>query len=365
MADSPAFDKAQLAWNLPWDADWVTAVAWLGPSRRVAAGNRLGDIFLWELPDKAGGEAPKPIRKLNGHTNCVNRLIASKDGNKLYSCSHDHTVRVWDLKAQTKGEETVTLNAVTRDQIMKRRGKVPAAIEAKVAVQSGATEYKNHSEWVVSMALSRDEKLLVSGDDNGLVLIQDAASGKELSRLKMKGWVYSLALSPDTKQVFVSERVPLVFDSGRRDAVAIYDRETGKPVQNLAALFKGQFLSAAAYSNDGKLLAVGRGGECDGMNGTVTLLEADTGKKVRALTPGHLNGLTDLAFHPDGKHLLSCGRDTVVSVWKIDDGKRVAQLGKPRGGQFKDWLHAITVSPDGKWLAAADMVGAVQVWALG
>src|SRR5262249_10397919 len=191
MADSPAFDKAQLAWNLPWDADWVTAVAWLGPSRRIAAGNRLGDILIWELPEKPGGEAPKPTRKLSGHTNSINRLIASKDGNRLYSCSHDHTIRVWDLKAQTKGEETSALNAVTRDQIKKRSGKVPAPIEAKVAIQSAATEYKCHSEWVVSMVLSRDEKLLVSGDDNGLVLVQDAASGKEVGRLKVKGWVYS------------------------------------------------------------------------------------------------------------------------------------------------------------------------------
>ena len=44
---------------------------------------------------------------------------------------------------------------------------------------------------------------------------------------------------------------------------------------------------------------------------------------------------------------------------------RVAQLGKPRGGQSKDWLHALTISPDGKWLAAGDMAGAVQVWTLG
>jgi WD40 repeat protein len=67
-------------------------------------------------------------------------------------------------------------------------------------------------------------------------------------------------------------------------------------------------------------------------------------------------------FHPDGKHLLTCGRDTVVAVWNVSDGKRVAQIGKPRGGQFKDWLHALTIASDGNWLAAGDMAGAVQVW---
>ena len=83
---------------------------------------------------------------------------------------------------------------------------------------------------------------------------------------------------------------------------------------------------------------------------------------MRELTPGHLYGVTDMVFHPDGKHLASGGRDTVVRIWNAADGKLVKELGKPRGGQFKDWIHAVSFSADGRWLAAADMAGAVQVW---
>lgn len=54
-------DKAALAWTLPWDADWVTAVAFLG-NHRIAAGNNLGQILVWELPDKTGG----PARRRSG-----------------------------------------------------------------------------------------------------------------------------------------------------------------------------------------------------------------------------------------------------------------------------------------------------------
>jgi hypothetical protein len=48
----------------------------------------------------------------------------------------------------------------------------------------------------------------------------------------------------------------------------------------------------------------------------------------------------------------------------VADGKLVKELGQPRGGQFKDWIHAVAASPDGRRLAAADMAGQVQVWAL-
>ena len=125
------------------------------------------------------------------------------------------------------------------------------------------------------------------------------------------------------------------------------------------------YLAAAAYSPDGKVLAVARGGEANGLNGKVFLVDPATGKKIRELTPGHQDGATDLAFHPDGKHLASSGRDTVVRIWSHGDGKLVKELGKPRGGQFKDWIHAVCFSADGRWLAAADMAGAVHVWSLG
>ena len=215
----------------------------------------------------------------------------------------------------------------------------------------------------MGLAQSKDGKVLLSGDDAGQVILWDQPAGKEVRRWQVKGWVYALALAPDGKRAAVSERVPLVFDSGRHAGIRLWDVTTGKPLHDLGATFKGMHLSAAAWSPDGKLLALGRGGEVDGPNGKVFLVDPASGKKLRELTPGHLYGATDLAFHPAGKHLASAGRDTVVRLWD-SGGKLVKELGKPRGGQFKDWIHALSFSADGRWLAAADMAGAVQVWSL-
>lgn len=365
MAEPIRFDKPTQPWTLSWDADWVTAVCFAGPTRKLAAGNNKGEILLWELPEKPAGVAPAPVSKLEGHTNAISRLLSSADGRWLISGSYDHSIRIWDLQAPSTGNATVVLNARAREEASRRSGrKVPAAVEVKVATQSAAQVLTGHRDWVTALTQSRDEKLLLSGDDSSAVVVWNRASGKEVQRWSVKGWVYALALSPDSKQVLVSERVPLIFDSGRHGGVRIWDRESGKPVRDLGAEFKGMHLAAAAWSPDGKILATGRGGESDGMSGNVFLVDPATGKKTRTLSPGHQYGITDLAWHPDGKHLGSCGRDTTARIWEAATGKQVAQLGKPRGGQFKDWLHALSWSADGRLLAGADMAGAVLVWAI-
>jgi WD40 repeat protein len=360
------FGKAALTWTLPWDADWVTAVTFVGPTRRVAAGNNLGQILLYDLPEKAGGPAPQPVRRLDGHTNAISRLLSTPDGRWLISASYDHTIRFWDMQAPASDKDAVVLNARAIADAKKRKGgkKPPPPQTVKVEVQKESRALSGHEDWVVGMALSADARLLLSGDDAGNTILWDREAGKELRRWKLKGWAYAVALAPDSKQALVSERVPLVFDSGRYAAVKTWDLQTGKPRHDLGPLFKGMHIAAAAYSPDGKMLALGRGGEVDGPGGKVSLVDAVTGKKLRELTPGHQYGVTDLAFHPDGKHLASTGRDTVVKIWNTADGKLVRQLGKPRGGQFKDWLHAVSFHAEGRWLVAADMAGAVAVWSL-
>ena len=148
----------------------------------------------------------------------------------------------------------------------------------------------------------------------------------------------------------MSRSVPTKLDSGSLSALRLWDVQTGEVKADLSKDIKER-MAAAAFSRDGKWLAVCRGGEANGLSGKVTLLDPATGKKIRETSPGHLDGATDLAFHPDGKHIFSSGRDTLVKIWRLDDGKLVRDLGKSRGAQFKDWICAISISPDGRLLA--------------
>jgi WD40 repeat protein len=360
----PSFEKSELAYTLTWDADWVSAVAFVGP-RRVAAGNNLGQIVAWELPETLAKTPPPPTLALDGHSNQITRLIAPKDGRALYSASFDRTIRVWDLSAKPGAERSLTLNARAIEDAKRRSGaKKIDPIDAKVRSLTPSQMLTGHKEWVNTMSLSFDEKFLLAGDDAGEVVLWDRATLKEVRRWKAKGWCYACGLSPDNTRAIVSERLPLVFDSGRHAGLRIWDATTGELKHDLGADFKGMHFIVARYSPDGKFIILGRGGECDGPNGKISLLDSKTNKKVKDLEPGHLNGMTDLAFHPDGQHVATCGRDTLVRIWDLASGKMVKELGKSRGGQFKDWIHAVSFSPDGQWLAAADMIGSVQVWKL-
>jgi WD40 repeat protein len=142
-------------------------------------------------------------------------------------------------------------------------------------------------------------------------------------------------------------------------SVKLWDAATGEVKHDLSEQFK-VYIGAAAFSPDGQQLVLAQGNETG--NGKLFLVDCETGKQVREF-PGHApGGVHDVRFSADGRFIFSCGRDTAVRIWNVADGKQVAEVGKPRGGQFKDIWHALSLSADQQWLATADMSGQVVVY---
>ena len=389
---SPANSK--LAYQLTFEGSWPTAVAFVGP-RKLAAANQLGHIFIWDLPEKppefkadpkTDRQAPNvwPTRRLDGHTNEISRLVATPDGKLLMSASFDKSVRIWPTDAKATGKVDVVLDEETRKREAKRQGKKepPATPGVSVETQTTCDALAGHKEWVYALGVSGDGKRLVSGDAACQTVVWDVASRKQVSAWTGDAWnwVVAASLSPDGKTAFVSE------NRYKRDdfdvptpALKTFDADTGKEKLNFLKVqfpkfkaddrtyggsqvwrkFVANGLITTAWSPDGKLVAAGQGGETD--TGKVHLLDAETGKLVRT-AGGHLNGVTDVLFSSDSKHVISVGRDTCARVCQVSDGKEVGVLGSPRGGQFKDPLSAVALSPDEKLLAASDIAGMVQVW---
>lgn len=393
----PDFSSPKLLWTLPFEGAWPMSVTFLG-EHRIAAGNRLGRIFVWDLPadgpvEESENPPPKdegsphwPVRELKGHSNAISRLIGTRDGKRLVSASLDHSVRIWELEAEVTEKTEVILDIDQRQaEAKKKRSDEPLNRPGvEVELQTAAKALDDHKDWVMSLGVSADEKRIISGSGDAQVIVYDLDSGDVVSRWSGHAWswVVSAALSADGETALVSE-YRSSRDSFDRPAPALKLWNVEDHAEKLDILkvqfpkmkpasytygsaqvwrkFVARGLTGASFSPDGKLVAVGQSGETD--TGKVHLLKTDDGKLLKTIS-GHRYGVTDLTFSADGEHVISTGRDTTGRITRVEDGKEVAVLGKSRGGQFKDWTSSVALSPNEKYLAASDIAGKIHVWSL-
>lgn len=371
IAQPAPFKDAKVLHTFLWNSEVVSAIAFIGNDKVVAA-NRRGDILIWNLPP-SGDKSPDPVRRLIGHTGPVNRLLVSPDGKTLISVSNDRTVKFWDALKSDGNPGTIVMNdGYVRAGVSEKVAKLPdppPPISAKVVEQKPIREFTGHKEWIWGLTLSRDGKTLATGDDAKLVILSDAQTGAVQRRWKVKQWVRSLDISPDGKVVVTAEHFPHLTEKEAEHGLRGWDAQTGAMKFDASKGLSGG-VTAVRFSDDGKHLAFCVGNiDRDGPAGKVFLLNPATGEKVRELTPSHLRGATDLVFHPDGKHLVTCGRDRAVKIWRLSDGAQVHEINlslqdKNKKGPFTPTLHAISISPDGSLLAVADSSGQVVVCTL-
>jgi WD40 repeat protein len=384
----------KLLYQLTFEGSWPISVAFLDSSRQVAAGNQDGDLFVWELPEtppeftpKTEGERKReaanvpPTRKLVGHTNGVSKLLYDAGRKQLLSSSYDRTLRVWSL-AQAAGEVEAVLDRESREREFKRTKKqeVLDAPGIKLAKHEAAHVVAGHNDWIHTLAVNADFSRWLSGDAESQVICWDASTRQPVAKWKGHpwNWIIAAALTPDGLGAVVSE-----YRYKRDDfdipaaAFKVWSAADGQEKLDILKVqfpklnpqdatygggqlwrkFIHQGLVAVAYSPDGKLIAAAQGGETD--TGKVHIV----GKLLRTIS-GHQYGATDVLFSRDGERIFSAGRDTCVRVTNVADGKEIAVMGAPRGGQFKDWISAIAVSADESMLAAADIAGQVAIWQL-
>lgn len=366
MAKTPIFDKATLAWNILWNRSPLTAVTFLGSSQRLATANAQGHLLLWKLPEKPGATSPVPIRRLDGHTNGITGLAATPDGRWLISASYDRTVRFWDLNSPPGDKDDYAL--VDPGEAKREAGlKVGETAPVKLDLQKAARVIDVHKEWVRGLALTPDGKHLFTGDDSGQAYLWSVPEARQLRHIRGEGWFMAVGLSPDGREA-VTNSFPTAsagtLAGGLRvpTATLVWDLTTGKVKRDMTVK-EGNIpagVEAVAYSPDGRWIAMGIFG-----SRKMFLVDAATGKKVRDLAGMHQWGTTGFAFHPDGKHLASSGRDNVVKFWRLEDGKLAKELGTLRKEQTPPIVHAISISPDGRRLTALLMPGFIQIWQFG
>ncbi len=174
-------------------------------------------------------------------------------------------VKIWDLEKQQSGPDILGVPGpeqfrVGQPTILSPDGKLLATAELDgrirlwhVATGKLHSVLAGHREGANAMAFGRDGTTLISGCTDQ-VKVWDLATGKALRTLPTaKGWVLSIAVSPDGKLLAISGGKIAGDGEGR---IHVYGTETWK----LKATLKvpGSAL-AIAFSPDGTMLAAARG----------------------------------------------------------------------------------------------------------
>ncbi|MBF6331832.1 NACHT and WD repeat domain-containing protein [Nocardia transvalensis] len=168
----------------------------------------------------------------------------------------------------------------------------------------------------------------------------------------IKGFVSAAGFSPDGNLLAIG---------GEDHAVRLFDvQDPLKPRLLADPLIGGNgAVYNATFSPDGRTLAASNDDH------TVALWNVvDPSKPVLiGRIDNQAGAIRSIAFSPNGRFLATANDDRTVRLWSVADPAVPTPIGSPLGG-FSTVVHAVAFSSDSLKLAAGDDDGIVQVWDL-
>ncbi|KAL7751614.1 hypothetical protein RI367_003079 [Sorochytrium milnesiophthora] len=277
----------------------------------LASGSFERNILLWNVYGDC-----KNWNTLKGHTGAVLQVQWSRDSQQVYSASADMTVGVWD--------------AQSGDRVRKCKG---------------------HTSFVTALARNRrGQELLVSGGDDGAVLVWDPREKNAVDRLatqypvtavefdasgdcvfvgsidnnittydlRKKQALYTLSGHTDTiTGIKLNPDGTHLLSNGMDNTVRIWDVKPFAAASRLVKTLDGaphdfsKNLVRPCWSRTGRYVACGAGDR--------TVVVWDTvSKNILYKLPGHRGTINDVDWHPTDNILVSCSTDKTMFLGEVD-----------------------------------------------
>jgi WD40 repeat protein len=209
------------------------------------------------------------------------------------------------------------------------------------------------------LRFSPDGKLLAVSYSCGRVAVYDTRSLRRITELggglAASGCESLVAFSPHGGVLAYGDH----YNVRLWDTVA--GRDLGEPEQDVSLPDSVDQVVSAAFSPDGKILAIGDRSK------QVVLWNMST-RKVLARLKGHAGWVSALAFSPNGKTLYSGSMDQTVKLWDFSSYKEGGQVSDEKIRVFATikghtrWIRSINCSPSGRIIATSGADRTVKLW---
>ena len=268
-------------------------------SSLIASAGDNNTIKLWDLQNDT-------VTTFRGHTDQVNAITFSPNGQWLASGSDDYTFKVWDVsrRVEIKSLQHITDRSMSQIKAVafspNGRQLATAGVHVKLWDTRSWSEITTlrHDEWVWAVAFSTDGKLLATGDNNGQVNVWNLQNSRTVAQLQAdSNSVYAVQFSPNDR---------LLAGAGYEGKVKLWKVPNW---ESHGTLTSNGTVSEISFSPDSSTLAT-PGYE------SVGLWAVGVGENIATLT-GHTDWVWAADFSPDGNALISGGADGTLRIWDV------------------------------------------------
>jgi WD40 repeat protein/RNase P subunit RPR2 len=202
-----------------------------------------------------------------------------------------------------------------------------------------------HKGWVNSIAISPDGKWATSGSDDQTIKIWNLETGECRATLEgHSGKVEAVAITPNGRRIL----------SGSRDfSVRIWDASSGQELAKLDG-YTNVVWSVVALQDNARVL----GG---GWNATLKVWDIASGSCLRTIDCGAANddNIFCSAVNRAGNQAVSGHRDGLVRLWSLESGECLATL---KG--HSEIVKSIQIAPNGRFAFSGSEDKTVKAWDL-
>ncbi|KAN0060764.1 60S ribosomal subunit assembly or modification protein [Thecaphora frezii] len=309
--------------------------------------------WIWNTQD--GSE----IARLGGHEDSVTAASFNATGDLAATAGMDGKIRIWRMVGEDWKTWEFLTNLEGPDEVIwmdwHPKGSVLSAGGADSTVwmwqlPSGnvMNVFSGHTEAVTCGSFTPDGKKLISGSEDGSLIVWDPKTAAPLAKLQtnLDGGLTQLAVSPDSKVVVVGGaagdvrvvNVGAIDNGGSANVVnALVGHAEGESIEGI------QFIDVGGGSRTGHVITASTEGKAVVWDLSLAKMRCEV---------LHDAAITSIALHPGTTLFSTSSADHTIKTW---DARTGACIAVQRG--FTDGVLALAVGKDDGFTQGADSGG--------